>query len=202
MENNKDEVTVPFTEDASYGAAFDPNVLVYQWNSIYPQLPGYQKATPWVAAKNNPNTFWQDALTTTNSVSFGKSSDTGTFRLGFTNKIQEGIAPNSLLKRNTITFSGSQKLNDRLTVSGDFSYTNNTGRGRNGTGYSSGNPMQAFRQWFQTNVDIQEQKAAFFSTGQNITWNATEWNDLHPIYTDNVYWNTYKNYQTERICCC
>ena len=192
-----DEVTVPFTEDASYGAAFDPNVLVYQWNSIYPQLPGYQKATPWVAAKNNPNTFWQDALTTTNSVSFGKSSDTGTFRLGFTNKIQEGIAPNSLLKRNTITFSGSQKLNDRLTVSGDFSYTNNTGRGRNGTGYSSGNPMQAFRQWFQTNVDIQEQKAAFFSTGQNITWNATEWNDLHPIYTDNVYWNTYKNYQTD-----
>lgn len=188
---------VPFTEDASYGAAFDPNLNVYQWNSIFPQLPGYGVATPWVAAKNNPNTFFVDALTTTNSVSFGKSTEDSTFRLGFTNKLQEGIIPNALLKRNTLTFSASQKMNEKLTVSGDISYTNNIGRGRNGTGYSSGNPMQAFRQWWQTNVDVQEQKAAFFSTGQNITWNVNSSDDLSPIYTDNVYWNTYKNYQTD-----
>ena len=43
-----DDLTTPFTEDASYGAEFDPTLLVYQWNSIYPQLPGYQIATPWV----------------------------------------------------------------------------------------------------------------------------------------------------------
>ncbi len=188
---------VPFTEDASYGAAFNPNLKVYQWNSIFPQLPGYGKATPWVAAKNNPNTFFVDALTTTNSVSFGKSTEATTFRLGFTNKMQEGVTPNALLKRNTLTFSGSQKLSENLTVTGDFSFTNNNGRGRNGTGYSSGNPMQAFRQWWQTNVDVQEQKAAFFATGENITWNVNSSDDLSPIYTDNVYWNTYKNYQSD-----
>lgn len=188
---------VPFTEDASYGAAFNPSLNVYQWNSIFPQLPGYGKATPWVAAKNNPNSFFVDALTTTNSVSFGKSTDITTFRLGFTNKMQEGVNPNGLIKRNTLTFSGSQKLSENLTVTGDFSFTNNNGRGRNGTGYSSGNPMQAFRQWWQTNVDVQEQKAAFFATGENITWNVNSSDDLSPIYTDNVYWNTYKNYQTD-----
>ncbi|MBP6040320.1 MAG: SusC/RagA family TonB-linked outer membrane protein [Flavobacterium sp.] len=192
-----DDQVVPFTEDASYGAAFNPSLNVYQWNSIFPQLPGYGKATPWVAGKNNPNTFFVDALTTTNSVSFGKSTDTTTFRLGFTNKMQEGVNPNGLIKRNTLTFSGSQKLSENLTVTGDFSFTNNNGRGRNGTGYSSGNPMQAFRQWWQTNVDLQEQKAAFFSTGENITWNVNSSDDLSPIYTDNVYWNTYKNYQTD-----
>ena len=192
-----DDQVVPFTEDASYGAAFNPNLNVYQWNSIFPQLPGYGKATPWVAAKNNPNSFFVDALTTTNSVSFGKSTDATTFRLGFTNKMQEGVTPNALLKRNTLTFSGSQKLSEKLTVSGDFSFTNNNGRGRNGTGYSSGNPMQAFRQWWQTNVDVQEQKAAFFATGQNITWNVNSSDDLSPIYTDNVYWNTYKNFQSD-----
>ena len=192
-----DDQVVPFTEDASYGAAFNPSLNVYQWNSIFPQLPGYGKATPWVAGKNNPNTFFVDALTTTNSVSFGKSTDTTTFRLGFTNKMQEGVNPNGLIKRNTLTFSGSQKLSENLTVTGDFSFTNNNGRGRNGTGYSSGNPMQAFRQWWQTNVDLQEQKAAFFSTGENITWNTNSYTDLSPIYTDNVYWNTYKNYQTD-----
>jgi TonB-linked SusC/RagA family outer membrane protein len=192
-----DDQVVPFTEDASYGAAFDPNLNVYQWTSIFPQLPGYGQATPWVAGANNPNTLFIDGNTNTNSVSFGKSTEATSFRVGFTNKYQTGIVPNSSIKRNTLTFSASQKLNESLTVSGDFSYTNNTGKGRNGTGYSSGNPMQAFRQWWQTNVDLKQQKDAFFSTGQNITWNVNSADDLSPIYTDNVYWNLYKNFQSD-----
>ncbi|WP_374552309.1 SusC/RagA family TonB-linked outer membrane protein [Flavobacterium sp.] len=193
-----DDLVVPFTEDASYGAAFDPNLLVYQWTSIFPQLPGYGQATPWVAAKHTPNDMFQTAITTTNSISFGKSTDKGSFRLGFTNKIQEGVVPNSKLKRNTITFSGSHDFSDKLKGSVDFSYTNNIGKGRNGTGYDSNNPMQAFRQWFQTNVDIYQQRDAFFSTGgQNITWNVNSVDDLSPIYTDNVYWVLYKNYQSD-----
>jgi len=190
-------LVVPFTEDASYGAAFDPNLNVYQWTSIYPELPGYLQATPWVAAKNTPNSIFKTALTYTNSLSFGKSTDNSSFRLGYTNKIQEGVMPNSQIKRNTLTFSGSTKFSESLTGSVDFSYTNNNGKGRNGTGYDSKNPMQAFRQWFQTNVDIQQQRDAFFSTGQNITWNATSYDDRRPIYTDNVYWTLYKNYQND-----
>lgn len=192
-----DDLVVPFTEDASYGAAFDPNLNVYQWTSIYPELPGYLQATPWVAAKNTPNSIFKTALTYTNSLSFGKSTDNSSFRLGYTNKIQEGVMPNSQIKRNTLTFSGSTKFSESLTGSVDFSYTNNNGKGRNGTGYDSKNPMQAFRQWFQTNVDIQQQRDAFFSTGQNITWNATSYDDRRPIYTDNVYWTLYKNYQND-----
>lgn len=192
-----DDQVVPFTEDASYGAAFDPNLNVYQWTSIFPQLPGYGVATPWVAGANNPNSLFIDGNTNTNSVSFGKSTETSSFRVGFTNKYQTGVVPNGSIKRNTLTFSASQKLNESLTVSGDFSYTNNNGKGRNGTGYSSGNPMQAFRQWWQTNVDLKQQKDAFFSTGQNITWNVNSSDDLSPIYTDNVYWNLYKNFQSD-----
>lgn len=191
------DLVVPFTEDASYGAAFDPNLLVYQWTSIFPQLPGYLQPTPWVAGKNNPNSVFETALTKTNSVSFGKSTDKGSFRMGFTNKIQEGVMPNSEIKRNTITFAGSQNLTDKLTASVDFSYTNNIAKGRNGTGYDGNNPMQAFRQWWQTNVDLGQQKDAFFSTGENITWNVNSVDDLTPIYTDNVYWTLYKNYQSD-----
>lgn len=193
-----DDLVVPFTEDASYGAAFDPNLNVYQWNSIYPELPGYLQATPWVAAKNTPNSVFQTALTYTNSVSFGKSTDQGDFRIGFTNKIQNGVMPNSELKRNTLTFAGSHNFTDKLKGSIDFSYINNSGKGRNGTGYDSRNPMQAFREWFQTNVDIQEQKDAFFSTGQNITWNVNSYDNRTPIYTDNVYWTLYKNFQNDK----
>lgn len=193
-----DDLVVPFTEDASYGAAFDPNLNVYQWNSIYPELPGYLQATPWVAAKNTPNSVFQTALTYTNSVSFGKSTDQGDFRIGFTNKIQNGVMPNSEIKRNTLTFAGSHNFTDKLKGSVDFSYINNNGKGRNGTGYDSRNPMQAFREWWQVNVDVQEQKDAFFSTGQNITWNVNSYDNRTPIYTDNVYWTLYKNFQNDK----
>ncbi len=193
-----DDQVVPFTEDASYGAAFDPNLNVYQWTAIFPELPGYHIKTPWVGAENDPNSMWETALTTTNSLSFGKSTEETSFRLGYTNKIQEGILPNSSIDRNTVSLAGSQKFGAKTSASVDFSYTNTQGKGRNGTGYDSNNPMQSFRQWFQTNVDIQEQKDAFFNYGRkNYTWNVNSDTDLAPIYTDNVYWVLYKNFETD-----
>jgi TonB-linked SusC/RagA family outer membrane protein len=192
-----DDLTTPFTEDASYGAAFDPSLLVYQWNSIYPQLPGYGKATPWVAGKNNPNSVWGTASTTVNSVSLDGGTDTSAFRLGFTNLMQEGNLPNGSLKRNTISFSGSQNLTDKLKASTSFNFVKTDGKGRNGTGYSSNNVMQQFRQWNQMNVDFNEQKEAYFLTRENITWNPNSSTNLKPIYSDNPYWTFYENYETD-----
>lgn len=196
--DNVDDLVVPFTEDASYGAAFDPNLMVYQWTSIFPELPGYMQATPWVAAEHDANYVWETALTTTNSIAFSKSSDDTSFRLGYTNKMQTGVLPNSSIDKNTVTFAGSQKFGPKTSASLDFNYTNTQGKGRYGTGYDSNNPMQAFRQWFQTNVDLKEQKDAFFNYGQkNYTWNVNSSDDLTPIYTDNFYWVRYKNYETD-----
>jgi hypothetical protein len=38
--------------------AFDPSLLVYQWNSIYPQLTDTYQKQLLVAGKNNPNSVW------------------------------------------------------------------------------------------------------------------------------------------------
>jgi TonB-linked SusC/RagA family outer membrane protein len=193
-----DDLTTVFTEDASYGAAFDPSLMVYQWNSIYPQLTDtYQKATPWIAGKNNPNSVWGTGSTAVNSVSLDGGTDKSSFRLGFTNLLQEGNLPNQNITRNTISFSGSQDLSDKLTVSTYFNFVKNDGKGRNGTGYSSGNIMQQFRQWNQMNVDYGAQKDAYFLTGDNITWNPNGPDNLSPIYSDNPYWTFYENYQTD-----
>jgi len=193
-----DDLTTPFTEDASYGAAFDPNLMIYQWNSLYPQLTAtYQKATPWVAGKNNPNSVWGTSSTAVNSVSLDGGTETSAFRLGFTNLLAEGNLPNSNIRRNTIAFSGSQDLTDKLTASANFNYVKTDGKGRNGTGYSSGNVMQQFRQWNQMNVDYGAQKDAYFLTGDNITWNPNGPDNTKPIYSDNPYWTFYENYQTD-----
>ena len=193
-----DDLTTPFTEDASYGAAFDPSLLVYQWNSIYPQLTEtFGKATPWVAGKANPNSVWGTGSTAVNSVSLDGGDEKSSFRLGFTNLLQEGSLPNSGIKRNTISFSGSHNLTDKLKASASFNFVKTDGKGRNGTGYSSGNVMQQFRQWNQMNVDFDEQKAAYFLTRENITWNPNSSTNLKPIYSDNPYWTFYENYQTD-----
>ena len=193
-----DDLTTPFTEDASYGAAFNPSLLIYQWNSIYPQLTEtFGKATPWVAGKANPNSVWGTGSTAVNSISLDGGDDKSSFRLGFTNLLQEGSLPNSGIKRNTISFSGSHNLTEKLKASASLNFVKTDGKGRNGTGYSAGNVMQQFRQWNQMNVDFDEQKAAYFLTRDNITWNPNSPTNLRPIYSDNPYWTFYENYQSD-----
>ena len=46
------DLVVPTTEDASFGAKFNPALNVYQWDAFDPTSPNYLKATPWVAAAN------------------------------------------------------------------------------------------------------------------------------------------------------
>ena len=191
-----DEST-PFTEDASFGAAFDPNRNIYQWNSIYPQLDTYQQATPWVAGANDPNTIWQTGFTAISSVALDGGTDKSSFRISGTHLNQEGNLPNSNIKRNTLKFSGSHDFTDKFSAQTNITFTKTNGKGRYGTGYSSLNIMQQFRQWFQTNVDWQEQRRAYEATGENITWNPNSPSDLSPIYSDNPYWTFYQNYQTD-----
>ncbi|QYA25384.1 SusC/RagA family TonB-linked outer membrane protein [Gramella sp. MT6] len=195
-DGNLDEAT-PFTEDASFGAAFDPNRMIYQWNSIYPQLDTYQQATPWTAGENDPNTIWETGYTSINSVALDGGTDKSTFRISGTHLNQQGNLPNSLIKRNTLKFSGSHEFTDKFSAQANITYTKTDGKGRYGTGYSSLNVMQQFRQWFQTNVDFQEQRRAYFATGENITWNPNSPSDLSPIYSDNPYFTFYENFQTD-----
>lgn len=192
-----DDITVNTYNDASYGAAFDPNLLVYNWESFFPQLPTYLQATPWVAAKNDPNYIWKTSTTFVNSAAFSGGNDQGSFRFGFTNSLHEGNLDNSSLKRNTLDFSGAYDFTDKLRVSTSVIYTNNKAIGRYGTGYDGLNPMQSFRQWWNVAADMQKLKDAYFLTGENISWNANAWNDTRPAYSDNYYFSRYQNFQND-----
>ncbi|WP_445381485.1 SusC/RagA family TonB-linked outer membrane protein [Robiginitalea sp. IMCC43444] len=195
--DGSDDLTTVFSEDASYGAAFDPSLLIYQWNSLYPGLDTYQQATPWVAGANDPNSIWETAGTFINSISLDGGTDKSSFRLGFTNLLQEGNLPNSQLKRNTINLSTSHDFNNRLSASANITFTKNDGRGRYATGYSGNNDMTSYRQWWQVNVDVKELQQAYFATRENATWNPFSADNTSPIYWNNPYWTFYENYQTD-----
>ncbi|GLU43663.1 SusC/RagA family TonB-linked outer membrane protein [Allomuricauda sp. NBRC 101325] len=186
--------------DGSFGIVpFNSNLLVHQWNSFYPQLKDtYGKATPWVAGENGPESVFETGVTLFNSISLDGGSEKGQFKIGFTKLDQKGIMPNSKINRDNFDFYASHNLTEKLTASAKVTYIKTKGKGRYGTGYDSQNFMQTSRQWWQTNVDVQEQKRAYFDTRENITWNTSYINDdLHPIYHDNVYWMRYENYETD-----
>src|SRR5205085_8573985 len=90
-----EDLVVPMSEDASYGAPFDPNLMVYQWDAFDPSSPNYNKARPWVAAANDPTTFFEHPVSTNNSVFVTGGSDAQTFKLGYTRNDEKGILPNS-----------------------------------------------------------------------------------------------------------
>ncbi|GAA4113127.1 SusC/RagA family TonB-linked outer membrane protein [Aquimarina addita] len=195
-QDGTDDLVSLVTEDASYGAAFDPNLLVYQWDAFYPESPTYLTKTPWVNAENGPITFFETPITLTNSVSLSRSYEKGSFRLGAQNFDQSGLLPNSNLQRNSVSLNASYQLTEKLTATGFANFIKTEALGRNSTGYND-NITGNFRQWWQTNVDIQDQKDAYFATRRNITWNPNAYDSTVPIFWDNPYWTRYENYQND-----
>jgi outer membrane receptor protein involved in Fe transport len=59
--------------------------------------------------------------------------------------------------------------------------------------------MTGFRQWWETNVDVQEQKAAYERTNSNVSWNmASPENGItFPAFWNNPYWVVDHNYETD-----
>ncbi len=188
---------VRVNDDASWGPAFDPNRQIYQWFNIYPQLSTYGQLSPWVGGGRTPIDFFDTGITSVNNLSFSGGNEIGNYRFGYTNFHQEGVVPNSEIKKNTFTFNGSFKVTDKLTASTSLSYTRTTGKGRYGTGYDDFNVMRDFRQWWAVSTSIPQQRDAYFSTRQNITWNPNSPFNLSTAFFDNPYWTRFENYQTD-----
>ncbi|WP_264531232.1 SusC/RagA family TonB-linked outer membrane protein [Flavobacterium sp. N502540] len=187
------------TDDASWGPKFDPNLLVYNWSSFYPELPGYGKATPWTAVKKNPNDFYQKSLTFINNIAFTGSGEKGDFRFGYTNyNMNQGILPNSNNRKDNFNFSGSYNILPKTKISASANYLKADAKGMNETGYGDGgnNYLSSIRQWYSTSVDFQDLKDAYNLTGENTTWSVGGPNDLTLQFHDNPYFQRYNNYNT------
>lgn len=205
---NGGRVLIPQTNnDAATGPAYDPSLMIYNWDAFTPGDPNFGKATPWAPAKNhNPTDYFVTPLTTTESIYLNGSNDKGYYKIGFTHDDNKDFMPNSYLKKNLVNFGATYKLLENLSIGGQLDYSDNTATNRYLYPYGgTTNPMTDFRQWWPTNVDIKQQKADFFNTNSNATWNwqtnAYVGNSLGnlktPAYHDNLYWFAYKNYEND-----
>ncbi|AZA52136.1 SusC/RagA family TonB-linked outer membrane protein [Chryseobacterium sp. G0201] len=190
------ELQTPFTEDASYGAEFNPNILVRQWDSYNPDSPTYGQATPWQAAKNGPIKFFETPVTYVNTISLEKGSKSSNVSLSYTNMLSNGLLPNSDLRKNSISAKFNYDFTDKLHASVFSTLTIQDTKGRNETGYSD-NIVSGFRQWWQTNVDVYDLRNAYERNNSNLTWNRTSGSDGTPQFWNNPYFQRYQNYQSD-----
>lgn len=195
---NGNQLITPTSEDASWGAKFDPNLMVVQWDGLDPTYPEtFGVARPWVAPAEDYTSFFETGVRYTNNIAIDGGNDKGTFRVSYTNANETGILPNSEINKNTFNFAGTYKLTPKFTAEANVSYINNRATGRFGTGYDGNNVMQSFGQWFQVNADMSRLADYQTPDGRQRTWNYVYYDDLRPYFFDNPYWVRYKNYSND-----
>lgn len=143
---------------------------------------------------DNLGSFFVTAPSATHSLSFAGGTDIANYRLGFTNLYNQSIVPTQYLKRNTITFSGSIKLSEKLKISSSVIYTaSQSAQPQNGSN-TSGIMLGLTRtpiNFDNTNgaTDPRDPKAYLFPNGSEYAGlqRAYRFNGEVGIY-DNPYW--------------
>jgi len=207
-QNGVDYLAPLYGKDGAWGPKYDENVLVRHWDSWDPDADNYLETRPWIAPENDYKTFFETGVTFNNSVAISSSHESGSFRLSYTNIDQTGVIPNSELARNTVSFAATQKLSEKLSANFSGSYVHTGVSGRNATGYDNKNPLQAFTQWYQTQLDTERLKNYTRTDGTQQAWNTdgitVDENtgellsyDPSPTFFDNPYWVRNENLQND-----
>lgn len=196
-----------YSKDGSWGPKYDPNVLVRHWDSWDPASPLYKEVRPWVAPNAGYEDFFETGQTLQNNIALSGANDQGNFRLGYTNLSQTGTMPNGRLERNSVNFNSGYQIHDRVRVELAGNYVRTDAENRNVTGYNNGNPMQAFTQWWQTQLDMDRLQNDVRTDGFQQTWNPRGpqrdgqqllFFDPTPNFFDNPYW-VRNNYLQEDV---
>lgn len=188
------ELVQHFNPDYSWGPRIDPEKLVRQWYSYFPEIPEYYgKATPWTAHPDNVRDFFQTGVALRNYLAISGGTEKVTYRFGYANLRQTSIYPNSLLQRHQFSTNLGFQIRRWLHFSVNGNYTTHQAEGRASSGeYPS--VTQSLTTWFQRQLDMNLLRKYYVTpTGRQGSWNLASLDDPRPIYWNNPYWEQYKN---------
>ena len=143
--------------------------------------------TPWQSQPDNVSGFFETGLTLSNNVAVSGGNETGNFRLSYTNVDQTGMLPNTDLTRNTMLFSGSYKLSDKLKANAMVNYIRSRSDNRPSISYGTESPMYLWV-WYgrQINTDnLRNYWQPGLEGQQQFNYNYN--------YHDNPYFTMYEN---------
>lgn len=198
--NGQSYEVVDFSADESWGPKFDKNHSPIHWWGMadYEQgLTLLPETSPWIAPENNVDTFYETGISYQNSVNMVKTSQSSSFRLGYSNVITTGVMPNSKQQKNTISMNATSVFfEDVVNLNTSVSLVHNAVHGRPYFG-SGDSPTQVLFQWGQRQLDMNRLKNYENADGTQRAWNRVGVYDPTPRSSDNPYWSVYNNWQDD-----
>lgn len=195
-----DTVDGAFIPDYGYDGSWGPELLgqdVRHWDSWDEGTDTYEEVRGWSPTDSDVNEYFQTGITYRNNFAVTGATDASSFRLSYTKHDQTGVYENSSLQRNTLSFSSSSDISDKLTVSANVNYVQSEGEGRPNTGYGS-SIMSQFTQWGQRQLSMNRLRDYINADGSQRTWNRNSVADPAPHYWDNPFWERYMNVQDDQ----
>ena len=150
-----------------------------------------------MTAYDNTGHFFKTGVTYNNNLSIDGGTDNTMYRFSYSNYKNDGVIPNTWMKRNTVRLNAEHKLSEKLKVGTNISYANTqTQKPQNGSNLA-GVMLGLLR--MPASYDIRNWQ--YDQTGYNRTYYSIYDNPLYSVnkntYNDNVnrvFGNTYVSY--------
>lgn len=191
---------------SSYGPRLDAGLMIPQFDSPSVDINGNPvrggdvisrrfpdgsftpiTATPWVSRPDNVRDFFNTGITYQNNIAISNRGDIGGMRLSYSNLRNEGIVPNTDLKRDGISISLDQKLSEHLKVNTFLNFINSQSENRPNLGYGYENVLYGFN-WTgrQTNIGALRD---YWQAGQT----GRQHFDVNYLWLTNPYLTVFEN---------
>lgn len=182
--------------DESWGPRLNTGLLIPQFDS--PRQDGTRGGdylvsnspiipTPWVSQPDNIKDFFNTGYTKTNSIAISKSGDLGNVRFSFQNLDQEGVIPNTDLKRNSFNLSTGLNLTDKVTVNANVNYIKTDSDNRPALSYGTESIMYLFI-WYGRQVNTNSLRDYWMPGREGLQQFNYNYN-----YHDNPFFTMYEN---------
>lgn len=182
--------------DESWGPRLDTGLLIPQFDS--PRADGTRGGdylvsdapiipTPWVSQPDNTKDFFNTGYTKTNSIAISKSGDLGNVRFSFQNLDQEGIIPNTDMKRNSFNLSTGLNLTENLTLNANVNYIKTDSDNRPSLSYGTESIMYLFI-WYGRQVNTNSLRDYWMPGREGLQQFNYNYN-----YHDNPFFNVFEN---------
>ncbi len=135
------------------GPELDKGLTAEQWNSPE-DANGDPIPTELRSYKDNMKNFLETGITSTNNLSLSGSGDKMTYRINLEHMSNNGMIPNSDLKRNSISTSTTFDITKAVKLSANINVSRTGSNSRPSTGNRGGNPLEAV--YFFPHVDVRE----------------------------------------------
>lgn len=137
----------------AYGENWGPEMngqLIKQFNSD-------GEAAPFTPAEDNIRNFYQTGVTGINNIAINNNSENGDFRFSYTNMSNQGIIPNTNLRRNTFQTSvGRTLFDDKLKIRANGMFISSGSDNIPNAGYDESSSVMYGWLWYPRQVEIDD----------------------------------------------